>query len=189
MRSALFLDRDGTIIHDQGYLSDTDQIKFYGGVLEKIALLKDKGFKIFIVTNQSGVGRGYFSEKKLKIIHKHLLKLMNDNNAGVDGLRYCPHTPDDKCDCRKPNPKMVLSLAEEFNIDLGKSFFIGDKTQDVSTGKNSHCKTVLITHGKSRNELCAKGDEWAEPDFLADTPAEALGYVCRQADIMLPQGD
>jgi len=183
MNRALFLDRDGTIIHDPGYLSEIEQIKFYDGVLEKIAFLKNKGFKIFIITNQSGVGRGYFSEERLNFIHDHLLKMMHDQKADVDGLRYCPHAPDDGCECRKPNPKMVLSLSEEFEVDLKNSFFIGDKIQDVLTGKNTHCKTVLIAHGKTKEELCAKGDKWAEPDFIATQPVEAFEYVCRQADI------
>ena len=183
MNRALFLDRDGTIIHDPGYLSKIEQIKFYEGVIEKIVLLKKIGFKIFIITNQSGVGRGYFSEEKLNYIHDHLMKMMRDRNAGVDGLRYCPHAPDDGCECRKPSPKMVLSLSEKFNVDLKQSFFIGDKIQDVLTGKNSHCKTVLITHGKTKEQLCAKGDKWAEPDYTAIKPVEAFDYVCCQEGI------
>ena len=183
MKKALFLDRDGTIIHDPGYLSKIEQIRFYDGVLEKIAFLKNIGFKIFIITNQSGVGRGYFSEEKLNVIHDHLLKMMYDNQAGVDGIRYCPHAPEDGCACRKPSPEMVLSLSKEFDVDLQQSFFIGDKIQDVLTGKNTNCKTVLITHGKTREQLCSKGEKWAEPDFITEQPVDAFEYVCRQADV------
>ena len=177
MKTALFLDRDGTIIEDPGYLSKVEQIKFLPGVLEKIRLLKQKGLLIFIVTNQSGIGRGYFSENQLTLIHNGLTYMMEKAGAGVDKITYCPHAPADKCSCRKPSPKMVAELAEEFDVDLEKSFFLGDKLSDVLTGKNAGCRTVLILNNKPRAKLCTADSDWIEPDYVAATPDKALEWV------------
>ncbi len=176
MKRALFLDRDGTIIHDVGYLSDPDRIEFFPNVLEKISKIKKSGLMFFVVTNQSGIGRGYFDESVLTDIHDRLSRLMSDVDAGFDGLRYCPHSPNDDCPCRKPSPKMVHSLADEFDIDLKESFFIGDKVQDVITGINSGCRTVLILNDNPLDKFVSSED-WVDPDFVASTPADALDWV------------
>jgi len=176
MKKALFLDRDGTIIHDVGYLSDPDRIEFFPEVLEKISKIKKSGLMFFMVTNQSGIGRGYFDESVLIKVHDRLDQLMLDEGAGFDGLRYCPHSPDDDCGCRKPSPEMVYSLADEFDIDLKASFFIGDKVQDVITGINSGCKTALILNDNPLDKFTSSKD-WVEPDFIASTPADALDWV------------
>ncbi len=177
MKRALFLDRDGTIIEDPGYLSKVEQIKFLPGVLEKIRILKQKGLLIFIVTNQSGIGRGYFSESQLMLIHDGLTSMMTKAGAAVDSIAYCPHAPGDKCACRKPSPQMVVELAEQFNVDLGESFFLGDKLSDVLTGKNAGCKTVLILNNKAHHELCSDDSALVEPDYVARTPDNALEWV------------
>jgi len=179
MYRAIFFDRDGTIIHDPGYLSEVNQIKFFDGVLEKISQVKLKGFKIFIITNQSGVGRGYFTEEKLKQIHCALVEMMNSAGANVDDIRYCPHAPEENCFCRKPNPEMVQSLARKYNISTGESFFIGDKVQDVLTGKNSGCNTVLVLNGNEIETIKSQSEIWYEPDYIAQTTGDALDWIMK----------
>lgn len=174
---AIFFDRDGTLIYDPGYLSEIAQIKFFDGVLDKISQLKEKGFKIFIVTNQSGVGRGYFTENKLKEIHIALMEMMSIANARADGIIYCPHVPEDQCLCRKPNPNMVVKLAKEHDVSLKDSFFVGDKIQDVLTGKNSGCRTALVMNNNSIDDMKKSAGNWIEPDFTAATTVEVLDWI------------
>ena len=182
MKRAVFLDRDGTIIHDPGYLSDPAQIVFYEGVQKKLRLLQERGFLICIITNQSGIGRGYFSEEQLIVIHKVLCKQMLDAGVNVDAIEYCPHAPEEECACRKPNIEMVMRLVKKYNIDCKKSFFVGDKMSDVLTGLNSGCKSILISHDKNIESLLEKHPE-AHPDYIAITPGESLDYVLQHADL------
>lgn len=181
MKRAVFFDRDGTIIFDPGYLSEAEQIQFFPGVLDKIRELKTRGFLIFIVTNQSGIGRGYFTEAQLAMVHEALIAMMKKEGASVDEIRYCPHAPEDECDDRKPSPKMVIELAEKHDIDLKKSFFVGDKMSDVLTGKNAGCRTVFILHNESKEEIRASVPDFTEPDYSAQTPVEALAWILNES--------
>ncbi|RJP58008.1 MAG: HAD family hydrolase [Candidatus Auribacter fodinae] len=181
MKRAVFLDRDGTVIHDPGYLSDPGQIVFYEGVLEKLRLLQERGFLVCIITNQSGIGRGYFSEHQLSIIHKELCKRMTDAGVTVDAIEYCPHAPEEECICRKPNVEMVMRLVRKYDIDCGKSFFVGDKMSDVLTGLNAGCISVLIRHDKDAETLLAKHPGKC-PHYIAGTPCESLSYILHLVD-------
>ncbi|MDX9701775.1 MAG: HAD family hydrolase [Candidatus Auribacterota bacterium] len=183
MRQALFVDRDGTIIHDPGYLSRVEQISFFPDVLKKLALIKKQGLLLFIITNQSGIGRGYFTEDQLREIHEALCAMMIDAGVSVDAIKYCPHAPAENCPHRKPSPNMVLDLAAKFDVDLKKSFFVGDKLSDVQTGKNAGCKTVLITHGKELIDLIETNKFWVEADINTDTPEQAFQWVLDQVSV------
>ncbi len=127
MNKALFIDRDGTINHDCPYCKDPRDLKIYP---DAVALMKDyqeKGFLIIIVTNQSGIGRGYFSEKEMQKFNDHLLDELSRMGVEVDAIYHCPHMPGASCNCRKPKPGMILEAAEDFDIDLNSSFIVGDK--------------------------------------------------------------
>lgn len=177
MRRAVFLDRDGTINIDVGYLSDPGELVFIRGAKEGVRLLKDSGFSVFIVTNQSGVGRRYFSLKKLNAVNDRLLSEFVKGGINIDGIFFCPHHPREKCRCRKPKPKMVNDIARQHDINLEKSYFVGDKLIDVQTGKNAGCKTVLINSGT--NPHIEDEEDWTQPDFIAKDLYSAAKWVIK----------
>ena len=119
---AVFIDRDGTINVNFGYISSPDEFKMYPSVAKGIKLLQENGFKIIIITNQSGIARGYFSEKTLGKIHEKMKKDLSKEDARVDAIYYCPHHPDENCNCRKPNPGMLEKAINDFDIDIENSF-------------------------------------------------------------------
>ena len=123
MNRAIFLDRDGTIIVDKGYLSDPEGIEFLPGILDDLRALQDSGFMLIMASNQSGIGRGYFTEKDYAAVQARLDELLKSNGIAFTGYYYCPHAPDENCACRKPKPLMALDAAKTFNIDLAESFY------------------------------------------------------------------
>jgi D-glycero-D-manno-heptose 1,7-bisphosphate phosphatase len=161
---AVFLDRDGTIIEDVGYLDDCSRMKFLPGAVESIRLLNKSGYKVIIVTNQAGIARGYFSEEKLKEINARMLEKMAGQGAHIDKIYYCPHHIEGsieeykkECSWRKPNPGMLEAAAREYDLDIANSFMIGDKINDIEAGHRAGCRTILLT-----------GQEW--PDARDDAP-------------------
>lgn len=151
---AVFLDRDGTINEEKGYLFRTEEFAFIPGAPEAIRLLKEAGFLIIVVTNQSGVGRGYYDEAAVDAIHRHLDGELAALGTGVDGYYFCPHHPEHgigryrvECECRKPLPGMLLQAAADHGIDLSRSYMIGDKLVDVTTGIKAGCRPLLIRTG------------------------------------------
>lgn len=151
---AVFLDRDGTIIVGVDYLSSPEQIALNLNALVGIKKFKEMGYLVIIITNQSGVGRGFFDEIMLKKINDELVRQLLVENAVIDDIYYCPHKPNEllengekPCLCRKPKPLMILNAAKKFNIDLGQSIMVGDAPGDILAGKNAGCKTALIYKG------------------------------------------
>lgn len=140
VNKAVFIDRDGTIAKDVPYCSCPEDFELLPGVAEGIRKLNQHGFKVVVVTNQSGIARGYFTEQMLAKIHDKMQKELAKHGAHVDAIYYCPHHPDDNCGCRKPKPKMVLQAAAELNIDLSQSYVIGDSQIDVEMAQRAGCK-------------------------------------------------
>jgi len=136
MNKAVFLDRDGTVIYDRNYLSDPALVELLPGVVEGLKLFKENGFLLIIVSNQSGIARGYFTENELTAVNAKLEDLLKKEGAALDANYYCIHSPDDMCDCRKPAIGMALRAKKEFDIDLSASFMIGDKLSDIQFGNN-----------------------------------------------------
>lgn len=168
--TALFLDRDGTINIEEGYLSDPDRLELIPGSAEAIREANEAGLRVFVVTNQSGVARGLHSEADILAVHRRLEELLAAQGARLDALYYCPHHPDagsppyrKVCTCRKPKTGMVEQAAKRFGIDLASSFLVGDKCIDIETGKNAGCGTVLVLtgYGRTSHGQC-------EPDHVAD---------------------
>jgi len=139
---AVFLDRDGTIIYDYGYIKDTDKVKLLDGAKEAIRILKSNGFMVLIVTNQSGVARGMMTMDDVNKVNKKMLSLLGDNL--IDGILICTHGPDDNCSCRKPGTELVKKAAKSHNIDLVKSYSIGDKDSDKELGQNMGGKGIKL---------------------------------------------
>lgn len=140
----VFIDRDGTINENTGYINSPNLFKMYPGVAEGVKLLKDKGFKIVIITNQSGIARGLFTKETLEEIHDKMKNEFKEKGASFDAIYYCPHHPDEKCNCRKPRTGLLEKAIRDFDVDLKKSYIIGDRMLDIEAGKKIGVKTVLV---------------------------------------------
>ena len=170
MRAAVFLDRDGTIIEDEGYLNDASRVRLVPGVLEALRAFRSRGMMLVIVSNQSGIARGLVTEAQYAEIDARVRELLAAAGAPIDASYHCPHGPDAGCDCRKPLPGMILQAAREHGIDPSRSFMVGDKMSDVGAGRAAGCTTALLGPGKEG----ALGDApaGARPDHhAADWPS------------------
>jgi D-glycero-D-manno-heptose 1,7-bisphosphate phosphatase len=153
MGRAVFLDRDGTINQEKDYLYQVDEFEFIPGAPEAVKLLNEAGFLVVVVSNQSGVARGYYTEDDVDILHRHIADELAKSGARVDAWFYCPHHPQGKgsyslaCRCRKPLPGMLLEAAHRYAIDLAASVMIGDKLVDVEAGAAAGCRTILVRTG------------------------------------------
>lgn len=165
---AIFIDRDGTINIDFHYIGDPELFQMYPGVVEGVRRLKDEGYLVIVITNQSGIARGYFTEEDLKRVHQKMEEEFASSGVRLDGIYYCPHHPDDNCLCRKPNTALFEQAIKEHDIDTSKSFMIGDKDLDVAAGKKIGLKTILINELDIRENLTKKMDDWQHrPDYIA----------------------
>lgn len=171
MHKAVFLDRDGTIIEDPGYLSRPEQVRFLPGAIEGLKKMQEAGYLLVIITNQSGIARGYFTEDELRMIHEYLTEQLEKQGVTLSGIYYCPHHPKEgyppyvkKCRCRKPGSVLLERAADELSIELAASWMIGDKTSDILAGKRAGCRTVLITEQAVTD---------CQPDWLASDLEEA----------------
>lgn len=146
---AIFLDRDGTLIYDEDYLADPAKVTLMPGAVEAISKFKNAGYMLIIITNQSGIGRGIFSEEDMNQVNDKVSELFRDGGIEFDAVLFCPHTPEDNCECRKPSPKLLIDAAEQFNIDLSNSVMIGDKKSDAECGIAAGCKyNIFLDNGK-----------------------------------------
>jgi len=147
LKPAVFLDRDGTINEDKGYIGDADDIVLIAGAAEAIKKLNERGIPVIVITNQSGLARGFYTEADLERVNKRLERLLKAEGAEIDGLYYCPHHPDDNCECRKPETKLLTEAALEHDIELPQSVMVGDKTSDMELGQRTAMTDVLVLTG------------------------------------------
>ena len=168
--AVLLIDRDGTVVEERNYLSRPEDVVLLPGAAEGLAAFKKAGFRLVLVTNQSGIGRGYFTEARLGEIHARMDELLLEQGVAFDQILYCPHLPSDGCNCRKPN----TGLAEKALSDYGKRpvrvVVIGDKAIDVELGRRLSATTILVRTGYGDEEL-AKGT--VSPDHVADSILDA----------------
>lgn len=169
---AVFLDRDGLICEDIHYMSSPDQFKLLPGVAEGIRLLNEEGLKVIVVTNQSGIARGYFTAKDLEKIHKKMIEELRKKGAKINDIYCCPHHPNDGCECRKPKPGLLLKAAEEHDLDLKICFMVGDRQLDADAGRRAGCKTVSVLSPESEDKL--------ESDHIVEDLFEAAQIVIRE---------
>lgn len=145
---AIFLDRDGTLNEDPGYLNDPTQLKLIAGVGEALSMLKKAGYLLVVVSNQSGVGRGLIQVNELSKVHRKLDELLEEWAVKIDRYELCYHRPEDECECRKPKPKLIQCAAEALDIDLSHSYMIGDRISDLRAGGAAGCKgSILVKTG------------------------------------------
>jgi len=146
-RPFVVLDRDGTLIIERHYLSDPDQVELVPGASAALRSLLDAGFGLVVVTNQSAVGRGLIDLAQLDLIHRRLTELVEAEGASLDGIYFCPPSPDDSCNCRKPEPGLVIRAAHELDIDLDTSVLVGDNACDIELGRRLGLTTILVRSG------------------------------------------
>ena len=174
----VFLDRDGTLNYDPGYLKIPAELKLLAGVGPALARLKGSGAKLVVVTNQSGVGRGMLTLKDLEAIHARLQGLLEQEDAALDAIYFCPHHPDDGCRCRKPNVGMVERAVSELQLDLRRSYLIGDHVRDIQLAHRVGAKAVLLTPGPVDAPVLDRLKvEQALPDAMAKSMAEAVDWI------------
>ena len=179
LRPAVFLDRDGTLMEEVEYCSDPARVHMYSGVPEALRKLKQAGFRTFVITNQSGIGRGLFTEAQYQAVQAELLRQIGEEL--LDGSYYCPDAPGVPSTRRKPEPGMVFDAAADFDLDLARSFFVGDKCADVECGRRAGTRTILVRTGYgSRQKEC-------RPDFIAKDVVEAVRIVLEgDATLVIP---
>jgi D-glycero-D-manno-heptose 1,7-bisphosphate phosphatase len=142
---AVFLDRDGTIMHDADYCSDPKQVHVFEGTPEALRRLKRKGYKLIIITNQSGIGRGFFTLEQYRAVETEVLRQLGPGL--IDATYFCPDTPEQPSKCRKPAPGMILEAARDHHVDLARSFLVGDKEIDAECGRNAGVRTIRVRTG------------------------------------------
>ena len=173
---AVFLDRDGTIMEDANYVGTVEHVVLIARATQALKRLQDAGYKLFIITNQSGVGRGYFTRETVESIHAHLNEQFGRAGGRFDRYYVCPHHPEDNCDCRKPKPKFLLDAAREYGLDLSRCFMIGDRASDIQAGINAGVSSILVLTGAGRETFA---NQEAKPDHVANDIAEAAAWILR----------
>ena len=161
-QKAVFLDRDGVINIEKNYLYKIEDFDFIDGVFEALKYLENKGYLLFIITNQSGINRGYYTINDFNKLTKWMLEEFKKQNITISEVQYCPHTPQDNCNCRKPKTGMIDNILDHYNIDLDHSWLIGDKNSDIICAKNSNIKnTIQVKSGHKFNN--------SEANFIIDS--------------------
>jgi D-glycero-D-manno-heptose 1,7-bisphosphate phosphatase len=187
---AVFLDRDGTINEEVGYLDSLDKLKVIPNAYEAIKLINLSGMKALVITNQAGVAKGFFTEEFVNLINERLQADLHRMGASIDKFYYCPHHSTEGigiyrqvCKCRKPAPGMLLTAAQELNIDLERSYLIGDRFRDMEAGKKVGVKGILVKTGFGQGLLQDDGPDEAtpegKPEFIAADILEAVQWILK----------
>jgi len=171
----VFVDRDGVINEDRGdYVKSWKEFKFIKGSKEGIRLLKANGFTVIVISNQSAIGRGLTTSEEVEKIHRNMMKELNDSQASLDAIYYCPHKPDDGCGCRKPKIGLLLNAVEKFKFNLQDAWVIGDNYSDIELGINAGCKTILVLTSWNTNK--AK-ETTIRPDHTMSSLLDAARFL------------
>ena len=174
----IFLDRDGVINEDTGYVYRKEEYRILPRVVEAMKLLNDNGYGIIVISNQAGIGRGLYTEAQMHSLHNHLEEILRKANVRIERFYFCPHHPEKgiteeyrrDCSCRKPEPGMILEAQKDFHIqDFSNCFFIGDKDSDIEAGKKAGCKTILVNGRYETGSV--------KPDFTAENLYNAVTRI------------
>jgi D,D-heptose 1,7-bisphosphate phosphatase len=170
---AVFMDRDGTINEEVGYLSKLNQLKIFSSTFEAIRIINESGMKAVVITNQSGVARGFFDEDFVNAVHARINEMLQEEGAFIDRFYYCPHHPTEgngvykiDCGCRKPEPGMFLKAAEDMDINLASSYMIGDMPKDIQAARSAGVKGILVQTGYEGNVIPAGNPVYTAQDIL-----------------------
>lgn len=185
---AVFLDRDGTLNEEVGYLDRLERLRLFPDTGRSIRLINESGMKAVVTTNQSGIARGYFTEDAVEMLHAHIQRLLNAEGARIDRFYYCPHHPTEGlgryrtvCTCRKPGDGMLLRAAEEMDLDLSRSYLIGDMPTDIEAASRAGVKSILLRNGslpeRFHDALPGEQTEADRPDWIAGSLLEAVRWI------------
>lgn len=181
LRPAVFLDRDGTICEEMGYLNHITRFRMFPFAAAAIRRLNEKSLPVVVVTNQSGVARGMFPESLIHEVHERMTSQLAASGVRVDGFYYCPHRAEDECECRKPHARLLERAAQELGLELSRSFVVGDRYADVEMGRRVGAKSALVLTGYGRGELQWHGKEWPhQPDFVAEDLSSAVDWILQE---------
>lgn len=189
-RPAVFIDRDGTISEEVGYINHPSRFRVFPYAASAIKLLNDQGWLAIIITNQAGVARGYFSESMIETVHDNLRQELGDKGARVDAIYYCAHHPTvgeppyrQECDCRKPKPGLITRAAKDLDVALEQSWMIGDRYGDVVLARNAGVRSAFVLSGYGRGEWENQRSVWKhQPDLVAENLLEAVEAIIRSED-------
>ncbi len=171
----VLLDRDGTVIVEKNYLADPDGVELLPGAVEGLRLLLAAGYGLVLITNQSGVGRGYFTLEDLGRVNQRLEQMLAEAGIRLEGIYICPHAPEQDCECRKPKPKLAIDAAAELGFDLQQAWMIGDKSADVDLARNAGTRAVLVRTGYGRKTEAAG----VVADYVAEDLSAAAARILR----------
>jgi D-glycero-D-manno-heptose 1,7-bisphosphate phosphatase len=185
MKRAVFIDRDGTISEEVGYINHASRFRLFPYSAAAIKHLNENGWLAIVITNQAGVARGYFSEDMIHTVHERMTKELESNGAKLDAIYYCSHHPSVgeppyrfDCDCRKPKPGLISRAAKDFAIDLSESWMVGDRYSDVELARNAGVKSMFVMSGYGRGEWEHQRESWVEqPDTLAENLLDAVRLI------------
>ena len=185
MRRAVFIDRDGTISEEVGYINHPSRFRVFPYAAAAIKHLNEAGWLAIVVTNQAGVARGYFSEDMIKTVHAEMTKELEHGSARLDAIYYCAHHPSVgeppyrfDCDCRKPKPGLISRASRDLNIDLAGSWMVGDRYSDVELARNAGVKSMFVLSGYGRGEWEHQRSSWTvQPDLVAENLLEAVRVI------------
>ena len=181
LRPAVFMDRDGTIAEEVGYLNHVSRFRMFPFAATALRRLNEAGYLVIVVSNQSGVARGYFPESLVSEVNALMMQQLLAAGARVDAVYYCPHASSDHCECRKPKTGMLQCAAREHAVDLQRSFVVGDRYTDIELARNARARGILVRTGYGEGELAWHAAKWpAPPDFVADDLAYAAEWILRQ---------
>lgn len=175
-RRFVILDRDGTVIVERNYISRPDDVELIGGAAEGLRRFEELGWGRIVVTNQSGIKRGYFTPAAVDGVHKRMNELLADQGASVEAIYVCPHRPDEGCDCRKPQTALVARAAAEWNFDPARCIYVGDKASDVALGRALGGITMLVLTGYGETE---RRNATSSPDYVVRDLREAAGLAAQ----------
>jgi D-glycero-D-manno-heptose 1,7-bisphosphate phosphatase len=186
MRPAVFLDRDGTLIEESGYLDRLDRLVIYPFTVDAVRLLNRAGWPVVVISNQSGIGRGLLRESFVAEAHAYIGDRLGAGGARIDAFYYCPHHPEAtlpayrmRCECRKPAPGMLLEAARDLDLDLSRSVVVGDRWEDVQAARRAGARGVLVKTGYGRSSVSAPRSG-VTADAVADNLAAAVAWILRQ---------
>jgi D-glycero-D-manno-heptose 1,7-bisphosphate phosphatase len=177
-RRYVVLDRDGTLNVEKHFLADPAELELLPGVIQGLTLLQRHGFGLVVVSNQSGIGRGIIDRDVVEVIHLRLRELLQREGIAIDGIYYCPHSPQQNCACRKPSPAMIYQAAKDLGFDPSRSIVVGDKSSDIEMGRRVNAVTVLVRTGYGKQAEFV-GDK---PDFIADDLEEAATLIVETSE-------
>jgi len=186
-REAIFLDRDGVIVADKKYTHKIEDLELLDDIIPALKLLIKHNFLLFIATNQSGIGRGYYTENEMHNFHLHLLSVLKDNGISIQEVYFCPHTPNEECTCRKSNPRFARDAEKKYNLDLSNSYMLGDKVSDLKFGKNAGMSSLYILSGKEKDQAVVAYEN--KPAYSSTNVIYSTRFIINKAENKIVQED